>query len=284
MANSLSQFYRQPANFLYIFATDSFISKLSRSAAYVISRKKANQKKLLNTTAIDENVTYEAAYNAMSSSFVSYYGMTPQEALVTLAEGGEVAGKNWSKGIYGIGSTDEVLVNYSGAGTNSNVAINESGQFINRSTGAVLTTEIVSYGKDGNPNCVKYTDQSGNVYTAMYTKKNGWYASQFSNKETGQTYNANGSISTAANSGVIWESLALSLNKIIEWLLSLFNSANNTNKQAITAANTQPTQQDGWVSNAGVSPWIIIAVAGGVLLSSGGLNKFWKSAKKSKRK
>ena len=283
--NSLSTFYRQPANFLYIFATDDFIAKLGRRAGYIIRTKKANQKKLLNTTAVDEGKTYTEAYNAMAEAFKSYYGVTPQKALVILAEGGEVAGKNWSKGVYGVGAPDvqngEVLVNYKGNGVNSFVAIDDNGHFINSQTGASLKTEVVSYGKDGKMDCVKYTDENGVTYTANYSKKYGWYSSEYCTKD-GETFKANGSISTPADMSSIWESLALSFDKLIEWLLSLFNNTNNTNKVALSAANTQPNQQDGWVSNAGVSPWILLAMAGGVILS-GGFGKFWKSAKKSRK-
>lgn len=282
MANSLSQFYKQPANFLYIFASDSFISQLGKWKS-VIRIKKQNQKKLLNTTAVDEGITYETAYKNIAESFKSYYGVTPQKALTILASGGEVAGKNWSKGIYGIGATGEVQVNYTGGGSNSSVAIDATGQFRDTNTGKTLTTEIVSFGKDGNPNCVKYTDPQGNVYTADKTKKNGWVSSQFSNKATGQTYNANGTISTPADMSSIWESLSLSLSKIVEWLLSLFNKETGSDKKLLTAANTQPTQQDGWVSNAGISPLVLIGVLGGTILFSGGLTGFWKKAKKSKK-
>ena len=278
---SLQSYCENPANFLYIFAGDSFIAKLGRTASYVISKKKANQKKLLNTAAVDAGISYNAAMNKIAEAFKNYYGMTPANALITLANGGEVAGKNWKAGVYGI-SGKEVLVNYSAPGANSNVAIDANGQFINKSTGAALTTEIVSYGISGKPNCVRYTDASGNTYTANYTKRNGWAAGKFNNKETGNTYTADGQIASAADSASIWESLALNFQKLIEWLISLFNATNNSNETAITAAATQPSQEDGWVYNAGVSPWILVAVAAGTLLMSGGLGGWLGKAKKNK--
>ena len=282
---NLQSYYNNPANFLYIFAGDSFIAKLGRTASYVISRKKANQKKLLNTAAVDAGTTYNAAMNKIAESFKELYGMTPANALITLANGGEVAGKNWKAGVYGIGK--EVSVNFTAPGANSAVTIGDNGQFYQRSydgSGSrTLTTEIVSYGKDGNPNCVKYTDASGNVYTANYNKRSGWSASNFSNASTGQTYTADGAATNASNMASIWESLALNLSKLIEWLISLFNSTNNTELKAITAANTQPTQGDGWVYESGVSPAVLIAVGLGTLVAAGGFGGFLKSAKKSKK-
>lgn len=280
---NLQSYYNNPSNFLYIFAGDSFIAKLGRTASYVISRKKANQKKLLNTAAQDAGVSYETATQKIAESFKSFYGMTPANALITLASGGEVAGKNWSKGIYGIGATKEVLVNYSAPGSNTNVAIDANGQFINKQTGGALTTEIVSVGINGKPNCVRYTDASGNVYTANYTKRTGWAAGKFNNKATGNTYTADGQIATASDSSSIWESLALNFGKLIEWLISLFNTNNGTNQTAITAANTQPTQGDGWVYESGVSPAVLIAVGLGTLVAAGGFGGWVKKAKKSKK-
>ena len=280
---NLQSYYNNPSNFLYIFAGDSFIAKLGKKAAYIISKKKANQKKLLNAAVDGDKAKYEAAVKQMAAKFKEFYGMTPANALITLASGGEVAGKNWSKGIYGIGATKEVLVNYSAPGSNTNVAIDANGQFINKQTGGALTTEIVSVGINGKPNCVRYTDASGNVYTANYTKRTGWAAGKFNNKSTGNTYTADGQIATASDSSSIWESLALNFGKLIEWLISLFNTNNGTNVTAITAANTQPTQGDGWVTEE-TNLWPLVAVAVGTLVASGGLGGFIRSAKKKGKK
>ena len=278
MAN-LQTYLQQPQNFLYIYASDSFIKKLGSTAAYVISRKKANQKKLL-TVAAGGTDNYNPAFTQMAQAFKNMFGMSPQEALITLAQGGEVAGKNWSKGIYGVGKP--IYVNFSGQGVNSNVAINENGQFIDKSTGRALTTEIVSYDRKGNVNCARYTDPSGNIYTANWTKKTGWAAGQCAVKNGG-IFNADGSVGTPADSANIWESVIVSVQKIVEWLISLFNANNNAQETPITPANTQPSQGDGWRQEAGVSPWIIVAVAAGTLLASGGLGGFMRSAKKSKK-
>lgn len=292
--NSLAKFYQQPSNFLYIFATDAFISKLGSKAAYVISAKKANQKKLLNTTAVDEGVTYETAYNNVASAFKEFYGVTPQQALVTLAEGGEVAGKNWAKGVYGVGKLNNSSNTFHDTpGASALIEVDPSNGLMFDMDDAgnkngyyeSLGCTTVSLGKDGNPNCYKYIDANGNTYTSVRNERTGkWSAGHYDNSATGVSYNAFGKEVTAADMSSVWESLTLSFQKLVEWLVSLFNSQNDTNKQLINASNTQPSQMDGWVSEAGVAPWILFAVAAGVLFTSGGLGAFWRNARKGKRK
>lgn len=291
MANSLSQFYKTPANFLYIYATDSFISKLGKPAT-IIRAKKANQKKLLNTTAVDEGKTYTEAYNKIAEAFKSFYGMSPQKALITLASGGEVAGKNWSKGIYGIGSPKKTQTYFENTpGSSALIAVDPNTGIMydmddsaNAGGKYVESLGVSAYAYDANGKAqYRYIDANGNTYTSTYNKRTGKYeASQYAQKG-GNTFNANGTQSTPADMASVWESLTLSLGKLVAWLLSLFNKENGTNKQTITAANTQPTQADGWISNAGVSPWVLIAVAAGTVVASGGLGSFWKSAQKSKK-
>lgn len=281
---TLSDFLKHPAEFLYIFMTDDMLSVIDAKHAKIIAKKRQSQRQLLvNAVGADQ---YQNAINQLKQAMISAYGYTPYDILVKLARGEEVAGKNWSKGIYGIGATTQQTFSNT-PGSSAVIKVRESdGQFVTES-GSVLTTIIDSYttAKGGGtvPGVLKYTDANGNIYTAVYDKKTGKYVAGQYSQNGGKTYSASGQETTAADSSSIWEGLALAFNKILDWLISLFTPQD---REKITTANTVPNQlEDGWVTDQQANiPWYLIAAGGIAVLAAGGFSKFWSGAKKGKKK
>ena len=97
------QILQNPANFLYLFADEQlFLQRIDAKSASIIRAKKINQQQVLVNAVTSAN--YNSAIDEVRTAFTNIYGMSPEKALVTLANGGEVAGKNWAEGIYGVGA------------------------------------------------------------------------------------------------------------------------------------------------------------------------------------
>lgn len=273
---TIEQAKKQPANFMYIFASDEFLNAIEKKHADVIRVKRANQKKLLMLSAqkyLGSEDKYTQYTDAIREQFIAYFDCTPAEALVRLAQGKEVAGKNWAKGMYGIG----VIKTKKFAGTGVTVQA-ETGDMWENNT--PLSIDHVVYGDDGTV-CQKfaYDSISGNMYMSQKDKKGKWYAASYSN-DNGQTLNASGITITGADSGSIWETIILNLGTFLEWLINLFGGSK---KETLSAENTLPDQQaDGFVYESGIGEagGILLAlVAGGTLLATGALGGKKKKSK-----
>lgn len=276
-----------PANFMYLWADeDAFLRYLKPQWASVIRGKKRNQMKLillsaqkyLNKNAVLNGKEYHQYTDAIRQAFVDTYDMTPGNALLILAQGGTVAGKNWSEGVFGIGATNQFY------GTNITVRPND-GYF---EKGGVLlpgNEDLNVYANVGGKTVVYqrfYEDpESGVTYMSQLnkvTKK--YYAASYSS--TAGTFKAkNGDSINPSDSADIWGTILASLDKFLNWLISLF--AGNSNTDLITAENTLPNQKgDGFVQTGGGgisdmlesgSGLLIAAAAAGLLLMGGSKKK-----------
>ena len=102
---SIAQAKQHPGNFMYIWADeDKFLQYIPKEYAAKIRTKKANEIKLLKLSAEKYGTSYEAYTSAIREAFIEAYQMTPAEALVKLANGEQVVGKNWSEGVFGVGA------------------------------------------------------------------------------------------------------------------------------------------------------------------------------------
>lgn len=105
MELTITQAQKNAANFMYIWADKKeFLQKIDKKYANIIEGKKLNQIKLLKLSAQKYGKSYEEYTDAIREAFIATYDVTPAEALVILAQGGSIAGKNWSEGVYGIGA------------------------------------------------------------------------------------------------------------------------------------------------------------------------------------
>ena len=243
---------------MYIFAGKQFLSKIDSKHSTIIAVKAANQDKILRLSANKYGKTFTDYSEAVYQSFISIYGMTPAKALDRLAKGQNVAGKDWSKGVYGIGAVKSNT--FADAEENGQkITVDEStGHILVGSTDKTETNRTVYAEVKGNSVAYQqfYTDYyTGITYCSQYDKSTGKYYAESFSYESGEKYNAAGKQVSSADSATVWENIELSttwLEKIINWLISLFGGGSSTN--TLNKENTQPNQQtDGFTYQAGMS-------------------------------
>lgn len=272
-----------PASFMYIFATDEFLSYIEPKYANIIKGKRANQVKILMLSAdkyLKDEKRWTEYGEAIRSAFIEMYGMQPIEALSILAQGGSVAGKNWKEGIYGIGAT---------ANIDFGKTVNGHSVFCNSKDGHIYVGTV---NNEGNPSgATDITDESKTVYKTIkrqaipyqlfsremegmtfmtqYNKTRKQYDAQSYSTSDGEFSARTGAALTGINGGDIWGTIIMYLEKFVEWLISIFVKSEDQ-KEPITAANTLPSQTgDGFVQTAGMSTGAKIALAlaaGGAIL------------------
>lgn len=264
---TIDQARANASSFLYIFADeDKFLQYIPKKYAQVIRGKKVNQNKVLLESARSYNSTFDAYASAIREGFMEQYDMTPANALVVLAQGGTVAGKNWSEGVFGVGKASTIFT-----GDNVNATVNESTGVTSVNGVTLGVTNIIYANEKGQavPYQVVCTDNSTGITYVSQLKKGKYYAQSYSTSD-GTKYNPSGKVITDKDMGTIWEGISLVLEKFIEWLLSLFG-VNDQN--SITAENTLPDQKtDGFVYESGFSEGtaILLALAiGGALMANG---------------
>ncbi len=270
---------KHSADFMYVWADEQkFLNFINPKYATVIRSKKANQNKLLTLSAQKYGKSLKDYTDAIRAQFIADYGMTPAEALVVLAQGGQVAGKYWEVGMFGVGALH--------TGTFAGVQVNGQSVTVNEKTGHIFAgaeditdTSIIVYATIGKKT-VAYqlfskTVDNGKVFMSQYNKTlKKYYAQTWSDAE-GAQYNARtGSQSSTSDSADIWGNILLSLETFVNWLISLFGGS--TERETINAGNTLPNQKaDGFVSQAGLGEMggILLALAAGGALLAGGVGK-----------
>lgn len=264
-----------PASFMYIFATDEFLSYIEPKYAYIIKGKRSNQVKILMLSAdkyLGDEKKWTEYGEAIRSAFIEMYGMQPIEALSILAQGGSVAGKNWKDGIYGIGAT---------ANIDFGKSVNGASVYCNSQDGHIyagtldITDESKTVYKTIKGQAIPYQlfsrETDGMTFMSQYNKTRKQYDAQSYSTPDGEFSARTGAALTGINGGDIWGTIIMYLERFAEWLISIFVKEEDQ-KQPITAANTLPSQTgDGFVQQAGMSTGAKIALAlaaGGALLYS----------------
>lgn len=251
--NILDQVLKCPVDFIYLFASDKFIASLSGAYRTTVYKKNVLQRQYINRSAREAGENYQDWLNKISQEIVNTYGMKPSEILNRLASGQNVAGKNWSAGVYGVGAT-----NYEGFSQNTAITVDKG------------TGKLMQAGKEIQGQTAVYSG-SGKVvgYTAtvdgaqFQSKRSGsnYYAGMYST--TDGAFNADGSQYQAINSESIYQSMQSWLPMIqqfMQWLISLFN---------ISVA--QPTQvvasQSDWIKTKNDSDTLLYFVAGAAIVA-----------------
>ena len=281
MELTINQACKHSADFMYLWADEEkFLRYIKSKYANEIRRKKANQKKLILLSAEKYGKTYEDYTSAIRSAFMEQWDHTPAEALVILAQGGKIAGKNWAEGVYGIGA---VRNNFNG------YAIDDKQITVDPTTGHILwgTEDITDESKtvydtvkgEVIPFQLFSKEISTLVFMSQYNKTAKKYGAQ-SYADGQYTYSAkNGAEITASDNADLWGSIQLSLQTFIDWLISLFGGDNT--KEQISASNTLPSQTtDGFVS-AGDGG--IVEAGGGILLALAAAGLIMSGRKKKKK-
>lgn len=278
---NLEDIKKCPIDFLYLWASDDFISKLGNKAS-IIAEKKYNQYQTLWRIMVDvadqgsesANLNeYKRWTSEIAQAIQDTYGRTPAEILVDLANGKTVAGKDFKNGIFGVGeTTGNTFVQ------NSDYTVDPSTGKIIASDGSTLTQTPI-YGQDGS--VMGYSYNNGNTqYQSVYS--NGQYVA-LSYSDANGVQKANGGSFNAAG-GTFWqnaENYMPMVNKIVDWVLSLVSQLLPGNRVTLTTENTVPKQTE-WVyeekSNAG-GAILALAAAGALIFAGGKSNK-----KKNKNK
>lgn len=284
---SLEQACAHAADFMYLWADEQkFLRYIKPQYANVIRIKQANQHKLLLRSIERNGGTYEEWTDKIREAFIEQWGMTPVTALVTLADGGQVAGKNWKEGVYGVGTLPTSTFKGVSVGTDGKgkVTVDTKTGHILRN-GVDITDEsrtVVDTIKNKTiPYILFATDDLGVTYQSKYNKTlKKYYADCY--QLDGVTYNAyTGKQQGASDSSDIWGAIMLNLEQFINWIISLFGGS-SANKETISAANTLPNQKaDGFVSEAGLGDTglILLAAAAGGWLIFGSKGKKQKGVK-----
>ena len=271
---TIEQARANAANFMYIFASEDFLNAIPSKYAKEIRRKQANENKLIKLSAERYGGTREEYAAAIREGFIETYNCTPAEALITLAQGGEVAGKDWSEGVYGVGSlsskfsgTDITVDPKTGAMSNNGVAMTSTNIVYAEVKGQTMAYQIFA------------TDAAtGKVYMSQYNKTLKKYYAQTYTTSDGKKYNAYGTAVGNKDAGTVWETIFLSLQTFVDWLISLFGGTTNT--EQLTADNTLPNQKtDGFVYQSGfgeAGTILLLLAGGGALIASGALKKTTK--------
>jgi hypothetical protein len=278
---TIKQACEHPASFMYIWASDQFLNAINAKYASVIRTKRANQKKVLMLSAekyLGDYTKVNQYYDAIASAFKEAYDVTPSDALLILAQGGEVAGKNWSEGVYGVGALPTSTFSGITTGDGSTVSVDaatghifygnkditdESKTVYNNVKGKVIAYQL--FGKD----------DFGYVYMSQYNKTRKKYHAQSYSTAQGQYCARTGNEINASDTADIWGTILSSLEIVVQWILSIFGGVSVNNRETISAENTLPNQQeDGFVQEAGfggATTTLLLLVAGGALLA-GGIN------------
>lgn len=265
---TLSDIKKCPIDYLYLWASDEFISKLG-SKARIIKQKKYNQYQALWKTVVMNNESasadelqelYQQWTSEIASAIKDTYGYTPGEILVRLAMGQEVVGKNFKNGVYGVGNTPTTSFVQ-----NSSVQVNPLTGVVMQN-GLPMQNQTAVYGNDGS--VIGYSTQVGGEQYQSYFVGGQYNALSFSNSD-GVQY-ANGGAFNASNAS-FWQNAnnyMPIINSVLSWLTSIVNSF-FLNRTVLTSENTVPVQTE-WVEpedNTGL--WIAggFAVVGALLLT-----------------
>lgn len=292
---TLQEACKHPECFLYVWANSDFLGAIERKYARIIGQKGANQRKVLMLSAekyLGSYTKVQEYYDGISNAFVNMYGMKPFEALIKLASGETVAGKNWSEGVYGIGALH--------TNTFSGVDANGGSVTVDATTGHIfyngkdITDESKTVYGDvkGQAFPINYfgVDDFGSIYKSEYNKTyKKYYAASYVN-DAGVTITAKGKVTDGTESGNIWSNITMNwdwIKNILNWILSLLGVQTipdvEGSTQTLSAANTLPSQKaDGFVTNEaglGSTGGILLCAAAAGYLLFGTKGKKVKSSK-----
>lgn len=273
----LSEAKKHPACFLYVWASDSFLSQIDRKYAEIIYRKRLNENKLIFLSAEKAGITVDAYAQGIYDAFKEMYGVSPTEALNILAEGGEVAGKNWKKGVYGIGSVSRV-----NTFKDSNIKVDsKTGHFTINGNEIDPNSYRYEAGYGRNDYKIYYLDEkSGKTYCSIYNRTmKRYYSDSYSDKDGNQFLPLGMAIGGADGSSIWGNVIENIFNVIWNWIMKLFGGSSDSEK--LTDKNTIPSQSEDGFTYTESGSLLLFAAAGGLLLA-GGLAKSSKGKKKGK--
>lgn len=276
---TLSTLLQCPTDFLYLWASDEFISQLG-SKAQIIREKKYYQYQSLWRTMVDNTQsknadelqkTYQSWTKQIAEAIKGIYGMTPADILVKLAMGEPVLGKNWNEGVYGgIGRTK---LSFS---QTTNVTVDAE-------TGLILLEGEVVPNQEpiriADETIVGYSCLIGDEQFQSAMGSEGYYGAYSYSKGNGIVQDSNGKVfdSSASSFWQNTENYMPIVNDLLAWLKSLISSLLPGDRTVLTTDNTVPKQTE-WVEEDGNGGLL----AGGIALAALALITMEQPKKKNK--
>lgn len=273
---TLESLKKCPIDFLYLWASDGFISELG-SKAKIIKQKKYNQQQTLWKAMADNEkfsssaegqVLYDKWAKEIGEAIKETYGITPQEILRQLALGKTVLGKNFAQGVYGVGDT-QVTTFYN----TEDYRIDPIDGYITDADGNEVCGQTTIWGEDGNP--IGYSCVIGAVQYQSYLSQDGmWQA--YSTSTVDGVYTATGDRLDESKS-TFWQNANNYMpivNSILNWVSSLVSNY-FPNNYLLTQRNTVPTQSE-WIEEDNTG----LYVAGGLALAGIAVLTLGKKRKK----
>lgn len=258
---TLNEVLKSPVDWIYIFADDkAYIPYLSGKFKTVVRTKKAYQVKTINTAAVENGSTFADWSKQIRDGIINTYGMTPADILVRLANGEAVAGKNWTAGVYGIGSLRE------GWQQNQSYTVDKStGKILQN--GKPVTGQTAVYSSTGKVVGYTVSVESEGTTTQYQSRKSGkyYYAGSYSDS-TGIAQNADGSAYTPATAESLWQNVltfAPYISQFINWIASLLG-VRVINSTQVSASQSDWSTTDNTADHSFF--WILAAGAGALLL------------------
>lgn len=291
---TLDEAKRNSACFLYVFAKFKvngieYLSYIDKKHRSIILGKRANQQKVLlnsarayiNSKAQFGGTEYNQYVDAVRSGFKDTYGIEPEQALIDLAKGKTVAGKNWNEGVYGIGALKNEKFN--------NVQVDGKDFTVDPVSGHIFwgTQDVTDEGRtvygdvNGKTIAVQFFSKSVmyNTFMSQYDKISKKYYAQSYESVNGSRYDSSGKEISKDSASSIWENVNFNWDSFLSWIMSILeklfggNAQQEQEKDPITSNNTLMNQQkDGFVYESGLGEAGAIAlalVAGGTLLAGG---------------
>lgn len=93
------------SNLIYAWISENNLKYFSKKYLEIIAQKRAYQLKFMVNISRQANVDGSVVSEYVEQCIYETYGLKPAEIVYKLAKGETVAGRNWKKGIYGIGAT-----------------------------------------------------------------------------------------------------------------------------------------------------------------------------------
>ena len=250
-----------PQNYMYIFASERFLEMLDRASAEKIAVKRQYQVQLV-TNACGGNNNYDAAKEELRQAMIDLYGMTPAQALVNLAQGKEVAGKNWAQGIYGVGAIGGKQNTFTGT-VGTTVAVDaETGAIM--MDGAVVSSDanriIGSNKKNGYTEGYSYTDSNGNTYTSYYDKITKKYYCNTRSTADGKVYRADGKEGSQADMSSIWSGVISELTDMLKNVIEKLFNLGTDQTVLPSVGEVAPSQSDGFTTTGGSTDSKIVPI------------------------
>ena len=256
---TLQNILEQPIAYLYVFRnfyideakTVKFLNTLGNKKS-IIDGKGNNQEALIRNRVVSERGsedTYQEFLGELRNKIKEEYGMSPELILCKLANGETVAGKNWEKGVYGIGENENENVAPAGCSVDPTTGkVKYNGTFLSQYPvyGNITKNGITTVGVIG------YTAEKNGTTITSGVSSTGNYKLYSVGTTNSQKF-ANGTNFKNADSSNLWASLGTYLPYIgmifslISGLVSLFKGTSSWswgNTGLLGSYNTYPCQKD----------------------------------------